>query len=248
MTEKEPEDIQKHMIGTYTSLRIGLVVIAFAFPLVLWLGGLWRDSPGLRGSMSAYYHSAMRDWFVGALFAIGACLYLYKGFTSKENLLLNLAALFAVGVAIFPMGWPPKNWPPQGWPNEPLCNTFTAGYVHVTCAVLAFLCIALVCWFCASDTLPLMQDPARREKFHRAYLWLGIAMLVSPLIAVALKFTLGQSSYVFLAELTAMYVFAAYWLVKSREIAATKAEKKALMNELAMPAAPPTGTAVGAHG
>jgi hypothetical protein len=78
----------------------------------------------------------MRDWFVGALFAIAACLYLYKGFTPKENRLLNLAAVFAVGVAIFPMNWPPKNWPPPGWPNEPICNTFTAGYVHGTCAVL----------------------------------------------------------------------------------------------------------------
>jgi len=59
-------------------------------------------------------------------------------------------------------------------------------------------------------------------------------MLVSPLVAVALNLTLGQSSYVFFAELTAMYVFAAYWFVKSREIVATNAEQKALMNELIM--------------
>jgi len=234
MKVMKSEDIQKHITSTYISLRFGLVVIAIAFPLVLWIGGLLRDSPGLRGSMSAYYQSSMRDWFVGALFAIGACLYLYKGFTPKENRLLNLAAVFAVGVAIFPMDWPPKNWPPPGWPNEPICKTFTAGNMHGTCAVLAFLCIALVCWFCASDTLSLLKGQKRIKKYRRIYFWLGIAMLVSPLVAVVLNFTLGQSSYLFFAELTAMYVFAAYWLVKSREIAATNAEQKALMNELTM--------------
>ena len=34
--------------------------------------------------MSAYYATGIRDWFVGVLFAVAACLYLYKGLTDKE--------------------------------------------------------------------------------------------------------------------------------------------------------------------
>jgi hypothetical protein len=57
--------------------------------------------------MSAYYHSgggAMRDEFVGILFAVGAFLCLYKGFTTFEYA-LNLAGAFVIGVAAFPMEW-----------------------------------------------------------------------------------------------------------------------------------------------
>src|SRR5688572_6066749 len=81
----KPPSIQKHVLGTYFTLRLGLGVLAVAFPLVLVIGGkLWADLD-LQDSMSRYYHAtrsgrSMRDWFVGILFAMGAVLYLYKGF------------------------------------------------------------------------------------------------------------------------------------------------------------------------
>ena len=60
----------------------------------------------LAGSMSEYYWAAAgdvvpaRNVFVGGLFAVSACLWLYKGFSPRENVALNLAGLFAVGVAL----------------------------------------------------------------------------------------------------------------------------------------------------
>ena len=79
------EDLQKHFTATYVNLRIGMAVIAMAFPILLWVGGLLQGLE-LQPSMSDYYHAGspaglMRDWFVGLLFAVGVFLYLYKGFT-----------------------------------------------------------------------------------------------------------------------------------------------------------------------
>src|ERR1700681_637670 len=107
------KDLSNQMAATYKVLRLGLTVMAFAFPLLLWIGGhLLADLP-LAGSMSAYYHvseplhpdqgapgqGVMRDEFVGILFAVGAILFVYQGYSRLEDYALNLAGVLALGVA-----------------------------------------------------------------------------------------------------------------------------------------------------
>jgi len=76
---------------------------------------LWLISPclDLQPLMSDYFWAAtqeqcasfpMRTIFVGYLFAIGVGLFAYKGLTKLENILLNVAALCALAVAIYPEG------------------------------------------------------------------------------------------------------------------------------------------------
>ena len=100
----DQEKLHDHIFKTYTHLRIGMALTALAFPLILLLGGL---SIGVeqQGSMSAYYHTPMRNAFVGILFMIGPFLFLYKGFSRQENHALNFAGIFAVGIAVFPNGY-----------------------------------------------------------------------------------------------------------------------------------------------
>jgi hypothetical protein len=98
--------LQENILSTYFTLRLGIIVLAFALPVILYVGGrVWGGIPDLPGSMSAYDDEnggTMRDWFVGILCTVGAFLYLYKGFSPLENILLNLAGGFAVGVAMIP--------------------------------------------------------------------------------------------------------------------------------------------------
>ena len=135
-------NLDNHILETYFILRVGMGIIGLLFPLVLWFVGLGLGID-LQGSMSAYYHTPMRNVFVGFLFAIGPFLYLYKGFSGQEDLTLNLAGIFALGIALFP--------------TEPTfeleCETFTAGYIHGVSALSFFFAIAYVCLFRASDTL-----------------------------------------------------------------------------------------------
>jgi hypothetical protein len=214
-----PEELRKHVEATYFSLRIGMAVIAFAFPVLL-AGGAWIGwHVPLQDSMSAYYYAgngAVRDWFVGVLVAIGAFLYLYKGFSPAENYALNLAGIFAVGIAVVPMQWACR----------PACSPVS---VHGVCAVLFFLCIAYVCLFRASDTLALLSDPRKIRHYHRTYRTLGVVMVASPLAAFVVSGLLGRSSSaVFFIEAFAVWSFAAYWLAKSLEMRATSAERLAL--------------------
>ena len=59
------KDLSNQISATYKMLRLGVAVIAFAFPLLLWIGGHLLAGLPLAGSMSAYYYTIMRDMFVG---------------------------------------------------------------------------------------------------------------------------------------------------------------------------------------
>jgi hypothetical protein len=218
--ETDADELQKHMASTYANLRLWTGAIGVSLPLLLWFVGPIAESERLRASMSAYYYSqAMSDVFVGGVVAVGVLLYLYKGFSTKENWALNVAGACAIGVALFPTT-APIDAPDHG---------FT---LHATFAVLFFLSIAYVCIFRASDTLSLIRDADRAKRLRAVYRGLGIAMLVSPITAAILTLALERTALTFFLEAVAIETFAAYWLVKTWELRATHADRLALAAKL----------------
>ena len=216
------EELRKNILSTYFTLRLGIVVLSIGLPIVLYVVGmLWGGIPTLLDSMSAYYGAndfAMRNWFVGGLWTIGWFLYLYKGFSTLENVLLNLAGGFAVAVAMLPCNC----WPPHATSNK----------LHVIAAVSFFVSMALVCFFCAKDTIKLLP-PDKRDAFRHQYHGITIALIASPAAAVFVSFFLRQlDQYKFFIEAFGVWVFGYYWLTKSREFKITAAEKRALRGEL----------------
>src|ERR1700733_13431466 len=162
-------DIQKRMLATFLTLRIGVGVIGIIFPILLWAGGRAR-SIHLADSMSASYHAhegcldpkrpdtcpegeqlkgagPMRNCFVGILFIIGSVMYLMKGFSNLENWALNVAGVMALGVALFPMPW---------------TKTAKGFSPHGICAIAFFICIAFACAFCSGKTLKHMPPSPDR--------------------------------------------------------------------------------------
>ncbi len=246
--------LSEHIFSTYITLRYGMAVLALLFPVLLWAVGEAVYDIELQSSMSHYYYAAwpppgaiveaypMRVWFVGFLFAIGAFLYLYKGFTQRENIALNLAGLFAAGVALFPM--------------DIECMDHCGWSLHGACAVLLFVCLAFVSIVCAPATLRYLPDvralpptaqgpydqPVRtgtRAWFLRRYRILGAVMIASPAIALLLTFVFADNSrYTFFAEATGVWAFGLYWWVKSMEMKLSGAEKRGLRAELAPPPPP----------
>jgi hypothetical protein len=227
--------------GTYLSLRYGMAIAAFALPwIVVGWGVLFGI--GLQPSISDYYWAPpgvqivdfnwtifdqaapSRVWFVGCIFAIAAFLYLYKGFSVAENVVLNLAAALAVGVAIFPMCKPGT-----------ACGSFS---LHGFCAIAMFACLLYVVWFRAKDTLGYLPDNAKPSAKHyrQIYNWVGIAMAASPIAAFVLISILGtRTSLVFFVEALAITVFAAYWWIKSTELKQSRATRRALDRQIETP-------------
>jgi hypothetical protein len=201
----EIDHLWRHVTGSYHTLRLGMGIVGVALPLVLWWGGWLIFSTELKASMSAYYWTSMRNVFVGLLFAVGALLYLYKGFSPKENVALNLAGFSALGVALVPEG---------------------TSKIHGVCAVFLFLCIAYVSIFRSNDTLKYVLDANRKARYTHTYRILGVLMIALPLTAFilisALQVDQTNKNVTFAVEFAGIWAFAAFWLVKGREIKRTQ--------------------------
>lgn len=216
------EDLRRNMLSTYFTLRTGIVVLAAALPVGLLVYSL-RYHGGLHEhSMSAFYGAYdgdMRNWFVGILWAVGSFLILYKGFSGAENWLLNLAGGFAIMTAITPC---------YCWGEA-----VSKSKLHTAFAVLFFVCMACVCWFCAEDTITLLPKKSQQDKFRRTYRTIALFLLLSPVGAIAAAYLASApDSRVFFIEWFAVWVFAAYWLAKSAEFRITSAEKLALQGRV----------------
>lgn len=217
------EDLRRNMMSTYFTLRLGIVALSFALPLLLLGYSLMTHGRLVEGSMSAFYGAdggAMRNYFVGILWAIGFFLILYKGFSPLEDWLLNFAGGFAVFTAMTPCNCA----------GQEALDKSTA---HTMFAVLFFVCMVLVCLFCARDTITLLPEKSDQDKFRRTYYTIAVLLFVSPLAALAVAyFSRAQGSLLFFIESFAVWVFAAYWAVKSKEFKITAAERRALYGAL----------------
>ena len=211
-----PTNMVNHITQTYVNLRIGMAILAFSLPLLLMAGSWLSANVVFQGSISAFYHTAMRNLFVGLLVAVGSFLYLYKGFSKKENIALNVAGLSAIGVAFFPTIIP-KNIleaPRSYLPIEP----FTAPYLHGFCAVVLFFAIAYVCVFCGNETIALIENKKTRERYEKIYKGLGLLMVVFPILAVLFSFVAARDYLIFIVEFVAIWIFALFWLTKVMEL------------------------------
>lgn len=217
------DPLDPDFMRTYIWLRIAIAAIAIMLPPLVWLGGRFQGLP-LRSSISAYYYATpfcqtpcctsgsdtpkptgtMRNEFVGLLFAVGALLLVYKGYTAREDWALNAAGVLALGVALFHPDWS-------------CVSTHTRFSPHGTCAVLFFLMLAYVSAFCSKATVPLLPR-AKQKKYLAAYRGLATLMVLSPVGAYIFNLATGRTHFIFLAELFGVYAFAAYWIVKLTEI------------------------------
>ena len=220
-----------HIADTYFYLRVSLGTIAVALPLVLWLGG---KALGIapQPSISAYYFTDLRDVLVGALCAVGLALLIYKGFSRTEDWLLNAAGVLVVGVAWFPTD--PSRLLQCFAPCAAPCLAYAAALdrsadaliasgLHEYFAIGFFAAIGSVCIFCAQRTLHLITNARRRKTYRWIYRLLGVAMWALPLgTAAVLRLAPGAASgctdrSVFWGEAAAIWVFAAYWWLKTYE-------------------------------
>jgi hypothetical protein len=201
----------QHFTDTYFSLRLAMFGIAVALPLILPTVFAGVPHENFPSSISAYYGTHLRDYFVGSLCTLGICLWLYKGITNEENNVLNGAGVAAIGVALFPWWWHP--W--GEWITP-----------HGTCALIVFGGMAWVCWRCAGDSL-WMAGEKIEERFAREYKIIGCAMIAFPVAACLIHQTVLRKFKVllFCVETGGIAAFAWYWLTKSRELRKTAANR-----------------------
>ena len=226
-----------HVIHMRT-LRMAIGVLAFLLPVALVLGENARDLLLLREaqenrryielSISAYFHTGMRELFVGSLCAIAVFLVCYKGYERRDNLAANVAGFAALVVATFPTRERSVEATDTGERVIDSATFFSGalqpdphwvGTVHFTAAAILFITLAVMSLLLFTRSEGNPPTPRKRLR-NRVYVACGWTILAS-IVAIALgKLTLGDrvnatSPYVFWLEWIALAAFGISWLVKS---------------------------------
>lgn len=224
MTNAERLKSQNELVISYLNLRKTIGILGILFPLVLGVGAFWMaDCQQLQQSISAYYHTGMRDVFVGIICAIALFLYTYKGYDIKDSIACKFAALCALGIAFFPTAIE-KTGISQ-------CTNFVEmpaymGKVHIACAALFFLTLAYISiWLFTESDQPKFAQSEQKRKRTSVYKVCGIIILTC-ISLIALNWLVIEKIYPAIAELkpvfwletVALLAFGCSWVTKGQLI------------------------------
>ena len=213
----EKEDIVK---SYYRQRRI-LGYLGLIFPVLLALGAA-NSTVNLEPSISHFFHTILRDVFVGVLFAIGTFLIAYEGYTPDEKewisdrTLATIAGIGAIGIAIFPNQ---HSGPVSGTIVRELFGIGPSAIIHYTAAVVFSVALTVFCFSKFART----NDLRNRKIFKIC----GYFMIFGTFVAIvgsvisvgkmepwATKFS--EWSVIFWGEAITIWAFAFSWLIKGR--------------------------------
>jgi hypothetical protein len=208
---------------SYYTMRRAVGLIALTLPLALAAGDILAalgadhrlPHPLLQRSISDYYYTPMRDYYVGALCAIGAFLASSRGYDVLDEITGYLAGLFAFCLAFFPT-------------FNPRSSHFTRldvefGYMHTVFAALLFLMLGYICLFLFRKSSPEKPVTRRKRTRNRIYGASGLTMVICMVAMVSLTLRgiierRHPSHWLFWLETPALAAFGVAWLTKGEGI------------------------------
>jgi hypothetical protein len=208
-------------LRSYLLMRAVIGFIGLALPVALVLGDLALEGGRIKGSLSDYYYSGLRDVFVGALCVTGLFLVTYKVFEHNlENVLSLVAGLGALGVAMFCTDRPEG----ATMPLTPLQEHLGEGpmaVVHYTSAAVFIVCLGTISLYFGiregkRTELVGRLSPAFWRRFHFACAaGIGVAVLF---IAIAETTGWLDTYALLIGETLATLSFGLSWLMKGLEL------------------------------
>lgn len=212
---------------SYLELRKVIGRVALALPFILAIGAPFLGHPGIQGSISLYYHTEMRNVFVGVLFAIGFFMFTYNpGYKEvADSRAGKLVWLFAILVALFP------TFPPE-WPETIIpIRDVVYGWAHQVFA--AFLFGTLTYFSVKLFTLSAKErlDPIEdRKKILRNEYYVYGGYIMSACVLLMILYYIYQAgldgavdrlanySPVFWLETIGLWAFGLTWLIKGEGV------------------------------
>jgi hypothetical protein len=225
-----------HVYLTYRSLRVALAITCFAIPLGLIVVGAITHV-GLQDSLSNYYYAEfppklLRVLFVGLLFLLGGLFIAYRGFDAWDNRIHNLAGVFAIGVAGFPMHCPYTDPASEYFK---LCYMMGPTWTHYVSALLLFGMAIVSIWYNGGSQFEKLSEEYIKDKIASFRIVRTVSgVIVGGGVAYALmmlgiggKELLGKLLWI--PESMGFIGFGLYWgaLTAYISVANTRAEEKA---------------------
>jgi hypothetical protein len=207
------------LVISYLGVRRAIGAVGLLLPVLLGPVGWLVFGVEIQDNMSSYYHTLLRDVFVGALCTIGVFLFCYRGYDWIESWSANFGCLSALGLALFPIDAD----------SDPLHQRSVVGWLHTVSGGAFFLTLAFYSLYhfpsSRADKREFAPHEAERNFVYRAS---GVVILLS-LIAMGAyllffpegwKRRFNDYNFLFWMEWVAVWAFAAAWLTKGRAILA----------------------------
>lgn len=207
------------LVVSYLGIRRAIGAIGLVLPILLGPVGWLVFGIEIQDNLSSYYHTALRDVFVGAMCAIGIFLFCYRGYDWIESWTANVGCISALGVALCPLD-----------ANSDLLNQSSfVGYLHTISGGAFFLTLAFYSLYhfpsSTGDKHEIAPHEAQRNFIYRTS---GIVILLCMMAMGAYLFLipaewedrLNAFNFLFWMEWIAVWSFAAAWLTKGRAILA----------------------------
>src|SRR3954470_3678395 len=163
------------LVVSYLGVRRAIGVIGLLLPIVLGPVGWLVFDIEIQDNMSSYYHTVLRDVFVGAMCAIGIFLFCYRGYDWIESWTANFGCLSALGVALCPLD---AN-------SDPLHQRSVLGYLHTVSGGAFFLTLAFYSLYHFPSSRAEKREAAPHEAERNFVYRASGAVILLSLIAMA---------------------------------------------------------------
>jgi hypothetical protein len=213
---------ENKLVLSYLTVRKLIGILGFLLPLILILGSIIIGTCNeIQQSVSNYYHTIMRDVFVGYMCALSIFLLSYKGYDLTDRIVSALAGIFGLTLALLP-----TNFKIPVLPCNIQCDIIHPGIIgtiHLIAAGLFLLSLAFfsLFLFTKGETDPTPQKLIR-NKIYKAT---GYIMLICiGLLIIFFALPVNVSSLllkfkpVFWLETIAIMAFGFAWLVKGESL------------------------------
>jgi hypothetical protein len=207
-------DFASPISGETLQLIIGVLAVMLPVSMII-TAGFFSDCDTVQPSISAYYHTAARDLFVGILCAVGVAMFAYKGYSRYDNFFATVAAIAAIGVALFPT----SVCEPIGGCITGVIDTGVYNIIHLVSAATLFIVLAIFCIVIFTIT----DQDATEGRLLRNKIYYGCGVMIIACIAL-IAISMNVDGFpqhllgfpvVFLFETIALVAFSLSWLTKS---------------------------------
>jgi hypothetical protein len=228
-TDRHPHIDKPPEIISYYTMRRALGILGITLPLILLAGSLLLGGcKEVQGSISTYYHTNMRNIFVGFNCAVALFLFAYRGHDWRDNIAGYLGCIFVLGVAFLPCS---ISTPEQACLVPASAQSPIVGKLHNLSALLYFIILIVYSMFLFPKTHMDMVTGEKkfmgRQKKRRnvVYYICGSIMTLSLLLILAYLWFL-KNPYpglerldpVFWLESFVLLSFGISWLTKGQLI------------------------------
>jgi hypothetical protein len=209
---------QNKLVLSYLTVRKIIGILGFFLPLMLAAGSMILGScDEIQPSISNFYHTAMRDVFVGYMCALSIFLLSYKGYDLTDRIVSALAGTFGLVLALLP-----TTFKTPLLPCNIQCDVMHPNYIgviHLVSAGLFLLSLAFfsLFLFTKGETYVSPQKLIRNRIYtivaYIMFACIGILILFFAL-PESLRKSLEDFKPVFWLEAIAIMAFGVSWLVK----------------------------------